>query len=48
MWGVRPSGKLLVIRYLLFELGNDAFEGDVKQRITIKDKQITVKIQEAK
>jgi hypothetical protein len=37
MWGVQPSGKLLVIRYLLFDLENVAFDGDLKQRITIND-----------
>ena len=35
MWGVQPSGKLLVIRYLLFELENVALEGHIKQRITL-------------
>jgi hypothetical protein len=31
----QPSGKLLVIRYLLLDQENVAFEGYVKQRITI-------------
>jgi hypothetical protein len=35
MSAVQPNGKLLVIRYLLFDLENVAFDGDGKQRITI-------------
>jgi len=46
MSAVQPSAKLLVIRYLLFDQEKVAFEGDVKQQITINYRQITLKQQE--